>query len=74
MKYNTLYRPVYSLLEVELQQGESIRAEGDVMVTMTPTIEIQTSARGGILSSLKRPMLGGESFFQNTYTARKAEA
>jgi hypothetical protein len=37
MKYNILYRPVYSLLEVELQQGESICAEGGAMVTMTPS-------------------------------------
>ncbi len=71
MKYNILYRPVYSLLEVELQQGESICAEGGAMVTMTPQIDIQTSARGGILSSLKRSVLGGESFFQNTYTCRE---
>jgi uncharacterized protein (TIGR00266 family) len=71
MKYNILYRPVYSLLEVEMQQGESICAEAGAMVTMSPTIDIQTSARGGILSSLKRSMLGGESFFQNTYTCRQ---
>jgi uncharacterized protein (TIGR00266 family) len=70
MKYNVLYRPVYSLLEVELQQGESICAEAGAMVTMSPQIEIQTNARGGILSSLKRSVLGGESFFQNTYTSR----
>ncbi|MGA9141446.1 MAG: TIGR00266 family protein [Methanocella sp.] len=71
MKYNILYRPVYSLLEVEMQQGESICAEAGAMVTMSPSIDIQTSARGGILSSLKRSVLGGESFFQNTYTCRQ---
>ncbi|OPY29539.1 MAG: hypothetical protein A4E28_00856 [Methanocella sp. PtaU1.Bin125] len=71
MKYNILYRPVYSLLEVEMQQGESISAEAGAMVTMSPSIEIQTTARGGILSSLKRSVLGGESFFQNTYTCRQ---
>jgi uncharacterized protein (TIGR00266 family) len=70
MKYNILYRPVYSLLQVEMQQGESISAESGAMVTMTPNIEIQTSARGGILSSLKRSVLGGESFFQNTFTCQ----
>ena len=73
MKYNILYRPVYSLLEVQMQQGESICAEAGAMVTMSPSIEIQTSARGGILSSLKRSVLGGESFFQNTYTCRQGQ-
>lgn len=68
MKYSLLYRPVYSLLQVEMQQGESICAESGAMVTMTSNIEIQTSARGGLMSSLKRSFLGGESFFQNTFT------
>jgi len=71
MKYNILYRPVYSLLEVVMQQGEAIAAEAGAMVTMSPQIDIQTSARGGILSSLKRSVLGGESFFQNTYSCRE---
>ena len=68
MKHDILYRPVYSLLKIELDAGESISAESGAMVTMTPNIDIQTSAKGGLLSSLKRSMLGGESFFQNTFT------
>ena len=68
MKYTILYRPVYSLLQVDMQPGESICAEAGAMVTMTPNIAIETSARGGVLSSLKRTFLGGESFFQNTFT------
>lgn len=71
MKHEILYRPVYSLLQVELEAGESISAESGAMVTMTPNIEIQTSAKGGVLSSLKRSILGGESFFQNTFTCRQ---
>ena len=70
MKYDILYRPVYSLLQVEMGAGESISAESGAMVTMTPNINIQTSAKGGLLSSLKRSMLGGESFFQNTFTCK----
>ena len=68
MKHNILYRPVYSLLQVELEAGEAISAEAGAMVTMTPNVEIRTSARGGVLGSLKRSILGGESFFQNTFT------
>jgi uncharacterized protein (TIGR00266 family) len=73
MKHDILYRPVYSLLKVELDAGESISAESGAMVTMTPNIEIQTSAKGGLLSSLKRSVLGGESFFQNTFTSRNGK-
>jgi len=73
MKYDILYRPVYSLLSVEMNAGESISAESGAMVTMTPNIEIQTSARGGLLSSLKRSVLGGESFFQNTFSCQEGK-
>ena len=73
MKYDILYRPVYSLLKVEMDPGESIIAESGAMVSMTSNIDIQTSARGGLLSSLKRSVLGGESFFQNTFTCREGK-
>jgi uncharacterized protein (TIGR00266 family) len=73
MRHEILYRPVYSLLKVELESGESISAESGAMVTMTSNIEIQTSAKGGLLSSLKRSVLGGESFFQNTFTCREGK-
>jgi uncharacterized protein (TIGR00266 family) len=33
---------------------------------------MQTSMRGGLLAAAKRRMLGGESIFQNTFTARAA--
>ena len=39
------------------------------MVSMSSDVHIETKARGGILKSLGRALLGGESFFQNTYQA-----
>jgi uncharacterized protein (TIGR00266 family) len=39
------------------------------MAAMTGDVEIQTAAQGGLLGGLKRSMLGGESFFINTFTA-----
>jgi len=71
MRYEILYRPVYSLLKVEMDAGESISSEAGAMVSMTPNIGIQTSAKGGLLSSLKRTVLGGESFFQNTFICQQ---
>jgi uncharacterized protein (TIGR00266 family) len=39
------------------------------MAWMDTTVECKTAARGGIGASLKRGVLGGESFFQNSYTS-----
>jgi uncharacterized protein (TIGR00266 family) len=70
MKHEILYKPAYTLLEVQLEAGERIEAESGAMVYMSPGIEIATKAKGGVLSSLTRGLLGGESFFTNTFTAR----
>jgi uncharacterized protein (TIGR00266 family) len=39
------------------------------MMAMTASVEIATSTHGGIMKGLKRSVLGGESFFLNTFTA-----
>jgi uncharacterized protein (TIGR00266 family) len=41
------------------------------MVGMSPGLQLQTAAQGGFLKSLGRSLLGGESFFLNTYSAQK---
>ena len=69
MKHEILYRPAYSLLKIELEQGEAVSAEAGAMVSMSSTIEMQTAAKGGIFGALKRSVLGGESFFVNTFNA-----
>ncbi len=72
MQHEILYRPSYSLLKVDLAQGESICAESGAMVSMSNGIEIRTSARGGVFGALKRKVLGRESFFVNTFYASLA--
>ncbi len=67
MRYQINHRPSFSLLEVELSSGESIQAEAGAMVHMSPTIKLETKAKGGVFGALKRSMLGGESFFINTF-------
>jgi uncharacterized protein (TIGR00266 family) len=69
MEYQILAQPTYSALEVTLHPGDSIVAEAGAMAWMSDNIKTTTSTRGGIFSGLKRAVLGGESFFQNTYTA-----
>jgi uncharacterized protein (TIGR00266 family) len=39
------------------------------MVSMSTGVTLQTQATGGLFKSLSRALLGGESFFQNTYKA-----
>ena len=70
MKYEIASQPSYSLLEVTLDPGEQIVAEGGAMTWMDSNVDVETSARGGLLSGVRRAVLTKESFFQNTYTAR----
>jgi uncharacterized protein (TIGR00266 family) len=66
---NILYQPAYSFTVVGLEPNEVIQVEAGSMVSMSGGIQLETKAAGGILSSLKRSLLGGESFFINEYKA-----
>lgn len=52
-----------------LQNGESIKTEKGAMSWMSPNMEMQTNAGGGIGKAFSR-IFTGESMFQNIYTAR----
>ena len=69
MDYSIESGPSNSVLEITLSAGEQIVSEAGAMAWMSSNIQIETGARGGIMSSLSRSVLGGESFFQNTYSA-----
>lgn len=72
MEYEVLYRPAYSVARLKLAAGEAVAAESGAMVSMSGGIQMETSTRGGIFGALKRSVLGGESFFMNTFTAQGA--
>jgi uncharacterized protein (TIGR00266 family) len=72
MQHEVLYGPAFALGVINLDAGESIQAESGAMVSMSPGIVIETSVKGGMLSGLKRSVLGGESFFLGTYRAEQA--
>ncbi|TNE47588.1 MAG: TIGR00266 family protein [Deltaproteobacteria bacterium] len=59
---------------VELNSGESFVSEAGAMVQMTSSIDMDISTRsrggGGLMGGLKR-LLGGDTFFLATYTARE---
>ncbi len=69
MQTEILYRPSYSLARVRLEPSEEIRVEAGAMVSMSAGIAIETRMQGGLLKSLARSVLGGESFFVNVYKA-----
>jgi len=70
MRHEIRHRPSYALLEVTLDPGEAVTAEAGAMVSHTDGVEIRTDrGGGGLLSSVKSSVLGGESFFRNTFTA-----
>ena len=54
------------LVEVELDQGEGVRAEAGTMTYMEDGIEMQTGTGSGVFSGFKR-MITGESFFITTF-------
>ena len=63
------YRPAQALARVILDNGEQIRAESGAMVGISTNVHMETGMTGGMMGGLKR-MFGGESFFQNTFTAQ----
>ena len=58
---------VMQTVDVWLEAGESVYTERGGMAWMSPNMEMETSAKGGILKGLGRK-LSGESFFLTTYT------
>jgi len=56
---------------VSLEAGESFLAESGAMTRMSPTVQIKPRMKGGLLSSLARKFLGGETFVMGEYVAQQ---
>jgi len=70
MKYQIKYSPSYSMLVVNLEQGEQITGESGAMTYMSPSMEVRTRKReSSILGTLATSLIGGQSFFVNDYVA-----
>ena len=68
MQYQIIGEPM-PVVQCQLQAGEAMKTEKGSMVWMTPNMQMQTNAGGGIGSAFGRA-LAGESMFQNIYTAQ----
>lgn len=70
MKHEIVDSPDFGLLRIDFEaSGERIVAEAGAMVAMSAEVQMETSMRGGLMAAAKRKLLGGESIFQNTFTA-----
>jgi uncharacterized protein (TIGR00266 family) len=74
MRTEISFSPAFAMATVHLDPGETMKAEAGAMMAMSPGVEIQTSTSGGVLKGLKRSVLGGESFFMNTFRATGPDA
>lgn len=71
MEYKIIHEDAFPLVECKLQQGETLKAESDAMVSMTGNLDIRGSMDRNILGRLARRFLAGESFFFQTITASR---
>lgn len=79
MNIEISHRPSYAMARISLDSGESMISEPGAMVSMDSHLKIDTRTPAkkdegmmtGFLKGLAR-MVGGESFFQNTFTAEGA--
>jgi uncharacterized protein (TIGR00266 family) len=69
MQITTRQGPAYGVARLGLGGGEEVRVEAGAMMAMSTGVVLEAKAEGGMLKSLKRAALGGESFFITTYSA-----
>jgi len=70
MRYELLQKPDFTFVRVTFDApGEQLRVEASAMLARDSGVEMKTEMAGGLLAAAKRKMLGGESLFQNTFTA-----
>jgi uncharacterized protein (TIGR00266 family) len=74
MKHEIKYKPSYSMLIVNLEQGEKITAESGAMTYMDPNIDVHTRKREkSLLGSIGLTIFGRQSFWVNDYTASNGQ-
>jgi uncharacterized protein (TIGR00266 family) len=74
MRTEISFSPSFAMATIHLDMGESVKSEAGAMLAMSPSIEISTSTQGGMLKGFRRSVLGGESFFMNTFSATGPDA
>jgi uncharacterized protein (TIGR00266 family) len=68
MQVQLKHQPSFTIAVLTLSPNEQVKVEPGAMVGYSDGVAVETKAEGGLLGGFKR-MVGGESFFQNTYSA-----
>jgi len=69
MQVDIAASPSFSFATIAIPPGGELHAEAGAMAGYSDGVEIETKARGGMMAGLRRSVLGGESFFVNTFRA-----
>ena len=69
MQVEIVANPAFAFATVTIPPGGDLLVEAGAMASMTDGVDVETKARGGVLSGLKRSVLGGTTFFINTFRA-----
>ena len=69
MQVEIRHNPSFAVARVTLAPGEPLQVEAGAMAAMSPDLNVQAQMQGGLMKSLARGALGGESLFITTYTA-----
>jgi len=59
--------PAFAFGTISIEPGGEVHVEAGAMAAYSDGVDIETKARGGVFAGLKRSMLGGETFFINTF-------
>jgi uncharacterized protein (TIGR00266 family) len=63
------HNPSFAVARLLLAPGEPVRVESGAMLATSYGVLVEARMQGGLLKSLARAALAGESFFVSTYTA-----
>lgn len=69
MQTEIRHNPGFALARITLSGSETIRLQAGAMVMHSEGLELEAKMEGGLMKSLKRSVLGGESLFVSKYTA-----
>jgi len=69
VQIQTRHTPSFGVARLALAPGEPARVESGAMLATSYGVFVESRAQGGLLKSLARAALGGESFYLSTYTA-----
>lgn len=72
MRYEIMQPGAFAFLKIQLEAGESIKAESDAMMSMSGHVVVEGKMEGGLLGGLARSFLSGESMFFQKLTAKGA--